>query len=79
MQISVRELKDHLSKYLHSVQKGTSIIVTSHRVPLAKLVPIPQSKNKDLHALLQMEGISWNGKKPKGNKNAAKINRQNGI
>lgn len=73
MQVSVRELKDHLSQYLHSVQKGESIIVTSHSVPLARLVPISQSKDKNLQGLLQMEGVSWNGKKPKGNKNAPKV------
>lgn len=73
MQVSVRELKDHLSKYLHCVQMGESIVVTSHHLPLARLVPIPQSKDKDLQGLLQMDGIHWNGKKPKGNKNSPKV------
>ncbi len=73
MRVSVRELKDHLSKYLHSAQMGESIIVTSHHVPLARIVPISQSRNKDLQTLLQMEGVSWNGKKPTGNKNPSKV------
>lgn len=66
MQVSVRELKNNLSRYLHYLEKGESIIVTSHQVPLARLVPIFQSKNKELQALIQIEGIRWNGKKPKG-------------
>lgn len=73
MQVSVRELKDHLSKYLHSAQRGESIVVTSHHVPLARIVPISQSKNKDLQTLLQMDGVSWNGKKPSGNKHPPKV------
>ena len=73
MQVSVRELKNHLSKYLHRIEEGESIIITSHQVPLARLVPIPKSKNKDLQALFQMDGIHWNGKKPKGTKKGPKI------
>lgn len=73
MLVSVRELKDHLSKYLDCVGKGESIVITSHHVPLARLVPIPQSKNKDLQMLFQMGGIYWNGKKPKGNKKGPKL------
>lgn len=73
MQVSVRQLKDHLSKYLQSVHLGESIIITSHHVPLARLVPIPHSKNKELQWLSQIEGVSWNGKKPVGHKNAPKV------
>ena len=68
MQVSVRELKDHLSKYLRRVTLGESIIVTSHHVPLAKLLPIPPSTHAGIQHLLQMDGINWNGKKPKGAK-----------
>jgi prevent-host-death family protein len=73
MQVSVRELKNHLSKYLHEIEKGESIIITSHQVPLARLTPILKSKDKDLQAIFQMEGVRWNGKKPQGNKQAPKV------
>ncbi len=73
MQVSVRELKNHLSKYLHYIETGESIIITCHHVPMARLVSIPKSKDKDVQAILQMEGIHWNGKKPKGAKNAPKV------
>ncbi len=73
MQVSVRELKNHLSKYLRHIEKGETIIITSHHLPLARLSPIPKSKNKDLQALFQMEGVHWNGKKPKGVKNGPKV------
>ena len=73
MQVSVRELKNHLSKYLHMVSKGEPIIVTSHYVPLARLLPIPQSSDENIQQLLQIEGVTWNGKKPKGGTNRPKI------
>lgn len=68
MQVSVRELKNHLSQYLREVKMGEQVIVTSHDIPIARLTPIPQSKNEEIQILLQMEGISWNGKKPSGGK-----------
>ena len=46
MRASVRELKDHLSDYLRRVENGEEIIVTSHRRPIAKLVPVPESEAK---------------------------------
>lgn len=73
MQVSVRELKNHLSKYLHYVEQGESIVITSHRVPLAKIVPIARSENKQLQSLLQIEGIRWNGKKPNGAEEGPKV------
>lgn len=73
MLVSVRELKNHLSKYLHLAKTGEIIIVTSHRTPLVKLLPITTIIDKKGQKLLQMEGISWNGKKPKGGKNCPKM------
>ncbi|CAN5419305.1 hypothetical protein BH10PSE19_BH10PSE19_07140 [soil metagenome] len=66
MHISVRELKNHLSKYLHLANEGTSVTVTSHQKPLVKIVGIPQ--NTKYRKLLMLEGVHWNGKKPVGGK-----------
>ncbi len=65
MYVSIHELKNHLSKYLHLVQEGEAIIVTSHQAPVAKLLPI-EKVDKDLKPLLAITGIHWNGKKPIG-------------
>jgi len=73
MKVSVGELKNNLSRYLHHLEKGQSIIVTSHQVPLARLVPIFQSKNKELQTLIEIEGIHWNGKKPTGFKDGPRL------
>ena len=38
--VSVAALKSRLSAYLARVQKGHEIIVTSHRQPIARVVPL---------------------------------------
>lgn len=66
MQVSVRELKNNLSKYLKLVRRGEPVVVTSHQTPLARLLPIPEIENVGLRRLLQLDWIRWNGKKPRG-------------
>ena len=66
MQVSVRELKNNLSKYLQLVRQGEPVVVISHRTPVARLLPIPEIENAGLGRLLQMDWIHWNGKKPRG-------------
>ena len=45
MQTSIRELKTHLSTYLHRVQAGEECVITSHHQPVAKIIPIQQTNN----------------------------------
>jgi prevent-host-death family protein len=42
-EVGVRELRDHLSRYLDRVKSGTEVVVTEHGVPIAYLVPRPRS------------------------------------
>lgn len=37
--VAVAELKTKLSGYLRRVQKGEEVVITSHRHPVARLVP----------------------------------------
>jgi len=60
MQVSVRELKNHLSEYLHRVEEGENIQVERRHVPVARLVPISCS------GLTRMAGTVWNGKQAQG-------------
>jgi prevent-host-death family protein len=73
MQVSVRALKNHLSEYLQQVKAGTSLVVTSHHIPIAKIQAIPTTKVRGMQALMCIEGIHWNGKKPTISKNRPKI------
>lgn len=73
MQVSVHQLKNHLSQYLQRVKKGELIIITSHHKAIAKLISIPQEIGEEANALLQLDGVTWNGKKPEGGKKRPKI------
>jgi prevent-host-death family protein len=41
-QVSVRELRQHLSRYLRRVQAGERLVVTERRRPVAVLGPLPE-------------------------------------
>lgn len=40
MEVGIRELKSHLSRYLASVRRGEVIVVTDRGVPVARLEPV---------------------------------------
>lgn len=42
--VSVAEMKAHLSRYLHMVRRGASVIVTSHRHPVARLEAVGEKR-----------------------------------
>lgn len=74
MEVSVRELKANLSRYLHLVKtSGEAVIVTSRDIAMAKLTPIPDSTLPGLQRLAHEGVIRWNGGKPKGGKSRPKI------
>jgi prevent-host-death family protein len=41
-QVSVRELRQHLSRYLRRVERGERLLVTERRRPVAVLGPLPE-------------------------------------
>ena len=41
--MSVRELRQHLSRYLRRVEKGERLVVTERRRPVALLGPLPEA------------------------------------
>lgn len=55
MQVSIRELKNNLSKYLHLVQEGEDVIVTSHRKPVVSLTAMSFSQD----GVRAVEGVKW--------------------
>ena len=67
MQISVRELKVHLSRYLRLVQEGEPVLITSHSKPVARLEPVkPPPAQDPLDRLASAPGVKWSGGKPQG-------------
>lgn len=41
--VGIRELRDHLSRYLERVQAGEELTVTDRGRPIARLVPIAET------------------------------------
>lgn len=67
MQISVRELKNHLSKYLKLVRAGEAVVITSHKRPIARLISVEIDETDDLITqLTNIPGVKWRGGKPHG-------------
>jgi prevent-host-death family protein len=60
MEVSVRELKDHLSEYLRQAQTGTQIVITSHGKPISRLVgPPPLSTDPQADAIARLNAHPW--------------------
>lgn len=52
--VGVRELRQHLSRYLERAKRGETLEVTDHGEPVARLVPVPEEE--DVVARLRAEG-----------------------
>jgi prevent-host-death family protein len=46
-EVGVRELRDHLSRYLEQVQAGVEIVVTERGRAIARVLPIGQERTID--------------------------------
>jgi prevent-host-death family protein len=46
--VSVATLKSNLSRYLAAVKNGKEIVITSHRHPIARVVPLEKVLPDDL-------------------------------
>ncbi|NWG73726.1 MAG: type II toxin-antitoxin system prevent-host-death family antitoxin [Rubrivivax sp.] len=63
MEVTVRELKTHLSAIVRRVQAGETALITSHRKPVARLVPPPPRGDSVTDRLLAAGVI---GERPSG-------------
>ena len=66
-QVSVRDLKTHLSTWLARAQAGEVVEVTSHRKPIARITAVKstqQGSADPLQAAIEAGVVSWNGQKP---------------
>ncbi len=62
MEAGVRELRDHLSRYLEVVREGHEVTVTDHGKAVARLVPLDRPRPLDR---LIAEGLVSPGRAPK--------------
>lgn len=58
MQVSLRELKANLSAIVRRVWAGETAVVTAHRHPVARLVPVAPTGDSVAERLLAAEVIS---------------------
>jgi prevent-host-death family protein len=66
-QVSVRELKTHLSAWLARAQSGEVLEVTSHRRPIARITGVratDPSTTHPLQAAMDAGLVSWSGQRP---------------
>ena len=66
-QVSVRDLKTHLSEWLARAQSGEVVEVTSYRKPIARITavkPADSGITSPLQKAIDAGLISWNGEKP---------------
>ena len=66
-QVSVRDLKTHLSEWLARAQAGEVVEVTSHRKPIARITAVKPSapaQTSPLQKAIDAGLISWNGQNP---------------
>lgn len=72
MEVTIRDLKAHLSAYLRRVQAGEEITITSRSRPVAQLGPVKKRLDRDTtvtdvqRRLTATVGFRWQDGKPEG-------------
>ena len=71
MQVSIREMKNCLSKYLKLVQTGRDVVITDRGRPVARLTLVARTPGEaEAEAIKRILALPWvrpgNGKKLKG-------------
>ena len=62
MEVGVRELRNHLSRYLHRVRNGDEVVITDRGRAIARVVPVGGERVLDR---LIAEGVVTAARQPK--------------
>ena len=67
--VGASDAKTHLSSLLDKVTQGKDVLITPHRLPVARLIPAGQPNRtkinnaierlRALHTGLQLDGLDW--------------------
>ena len=76
MEAGVRDLRDHLSRYLAQVREGAEVTVTDHGHAVARLVPLQQPRTLDR---LIAEGLVTPARTPKRKRTAQPITAEGTV
>jgi len=71
IRVGIRELKSKLSEYLRRVKAGETIFVTEHGKSIGQIIPIRQTVEERLQAVVDSGLAEWNGQKFTPHKPAA--------
>jgi len=67
IRVGIRDLKEHLSRYLETVKSGQKIIVTDRKKEVAVLVPYGMETDEEKVLRSVQRGVAyWTGGKPEG-------------
>lgn len=73
MKVSIREMKNRLSKYLKLVQTGRDVVITDRGRPVARLTLVARTPEEaEAEAIKRIQALPWvrpgNGGKIKGSR-----------
>lgn len=73
MEVSIREMKNNLSKYLKRAVRGVDVIITDRGRPVARLTPVkPTEAESEEEIIRRIEALPWvqpgNGGKVRGSR-----------
>lgn len=73
----IRELKAKLSEFLRVAAQGEEVIVTLHKRPIAKIVPVGKSTESEREAIARLNALPWiragEGGAPHGGRSLARV------
>lgn len=79
LHVPIRDLKDRLSEYLRLVSEGEEIVITLHKRPIAKLMPMGEAPEGEAELIARLNSLPWirpgNGKALQGSRNMARPHR----
>lgn len=47
--VNIHEAKTHLSRYIHSVEEGETLVLCRNDVPVALITPLPKPRKRKLY------------------------------
>lgn len=77
MHVPIRELKAKLSEFLRLAAEGEEVIVTLHKRPVAKIVPMGRAPESEREAVERLNAMPWirpgGGGVPQGARSLARV------
>jgi len=59
MEVSIRDMKNRLSKYLRPAQGGKNVVITDRGRPVARLVPVGAGEADEADIIARSNALPW--------------------